>query len=315
MTPPASMRPGRIGARRTIALASLCALVALASPAVAADEQEPLTIRFGVASDIFFDVDAKDAQAALDVWVRQIGTDLKRPLRTSGHVLSDAEALTAAIGREALEVVGLPSLEYLRLRDRLPIVPALVGSPRSGPQDEHVLLVRRDAGISEVKALVGKGLIVQSGSVGVMAQAWLDILLARHGAPPATRFFGSIKQASKASQAVLPLFFRQVHAAVVTQTSYATLVELNPQLGREIVSLAHSPKLLMTVMCFHRKADEEVRRVVIQSALALEHSAAGRQVLLLFKIARVIPFEPAYLEGVATLFRDHRALYGGSRRG
>jgi ABC-type phosphate/phosphonate transport system substrate-binding protein len=313
-------RRGRAVLRRIaqawVAAAVRATLVVALGPAWGlAGEERPLVVRFGMSSEIFFDVSPKDAQVALEVWAKRIVAGARRPVEASGRVLNDVDALAGAVVRNEVDVVALPTMDYLRLRDQVPIVPALVGSHRNGPQDEHTLLVRRDTGLAGLKALAGTRLLIQSGALGVMTQGWLDILLAKQGYPEASRFFGSIKGVGKASQAVLPVFFRQVDAAVVTRASYATLLEMNPQVGRELVSIAESPKLLMSVMCFQRKAEEEVRRVVADSAADLENSAAGRQVLLLFKVAKVIPFEPAFLEGVAALYRDHRALRGGLRRG
>lgn len=299
-----------------VAFATGVAMLAALGPASGlADEKQPLVVRFGLSSDIFFDVSPKDAQVALDVWAKRIVAGANRPVQTRGRVLNDADALAAVVARDELDVVALPTMEYLRLQDRLPVVPVLVGVRPDGPYEEHVILVRRDAELTRLEALGGKRLIMQSGAVGVMAQAWLDILLAKHGYPEASRFFGHIKGASKASQAVLPVFFRQADAAVVTRGSYATLLEMNPQIGRELVSIAESPKLLLSMLCLHRKSDEELRRLIVDSTLDLQNSATGRQVLLLFKVTRVILFEPAHLEGVWALFRDHRALRGGLRRG
>jgi len=312
--------PDRAALRRVpkawIACAAGVAMLAALGPTSGlAGELEPLTARFGLSSDIFYDVSPKDAQVALEVWAKKIASGARRRVEASGRVVSDVDALAAVAERHEVDVVAFPTMEYLRLRDRLPVVPALVGSRSDGPQEEHVLLVRRDAGLAQLEALGGKRLLMQSGAVGVMTQAWLDILLAKHGYPEAGRFFGPIKGVPKASQAVLPVFFRQVDAAVVTRTSYATLLEMNPQIGRELVSIAESPKFLLSVMCLHRMADEALRRLVVESALDLQNSVTGRQVLLLFKITRVIPFEPAHLEGVSALFRDHRALRGGLRSG
>jgi ABC-type phosphate/phosphonate transport system substrate-binding protein len=306
----------RRAARAWVAVAAgVTVFVALGPVVGLPGEEPPLVARFGFSSDIFFEVSLKDAQVAVELWAKQIVADARKPVQTNGRVLNDVDTLAGVVARDELDVVALPAMEYVRLRDRLPVVPALVGLRGESPLEDHVLLVRRDADLARLGALGGKRLIIQSGAVGVMTQAWLDTLLVKQGYPEASRFFGPIKYASKASQAVLPVFFRQADAAVVTHTSYATLLELNPQIGRELMVVAISPKLLLTMICVHRKSSEELRRLVVESALDLHNSAPGRKMLLLFRINRVVPFEPAYLEGVSDLFREHSALRGGLRRG
>jgi phosphonate transport system substrate-binding protein len=281
----------------------------------AAADRPIVQARFGLSSDIFFDVSTKDARVALEVWATQIVAGAGKSVQASGRVLESTDALLAATARDEMDLIALPTSEYLRFRDRLPVVPILVGARANGPQDEHLVLVRRDSGLATLETLAGKRLILQAGALGAITQIWLDTLLLKRGLPETGRFFGQIRSAPKASQVVLPVFFRQAEAAVVTRASYETLMEMNPQMGRDLTALAESPQLLFSVMCIHRRADDEVRRLVVDSSLNLQRSAAGRQVLLLFKVARVIPFEPAYLDGISTLLREHRALLGGMRRG
>jgi phosphonate transport system substrate-binding protein len=257
---------------------------------------------------MFYEVSVKDAQVALDLWARQIVSGVAHPIQARGAVLDTMELVAAATARGELDVIGLSSLEYLRWRERLPVDPVLTGSREREPTDEHWLMVRRDSGVTTLGALAGKRLLLPAGDLGILSRTWLDAELAKEHQRDSARFFGEIRTASKLSQTLLPVFFRQADAAVITRGGYSSLQEMNPQLGRDLVAIAVSPKLLPTVVCFHRQMDESLRAVVTAGSLGLGDSAAGRQILLLFKVKQVLRFEPAHLDGVTGLFRHTGAL-------
>ena len=52
-----------------------------------------------------------------------------------------------------------------------------------------------------------------------------------------------MKLVDHASQAVLPVFFRQADACLMPRWSYDTMVELNPQVKDQAIILALSPLL------------------------------------------------------------------------
>jgi hypothetical protein len=75
------------------------------------------------------------------------------------------------------------------------------------------------------------------------ALLWLDTQLLRQQLPPSHSFFRSVKLVENASQAVLPVFFRQADACLLPRWSYDTMVELNPQVKEQTTILVHSPLL------------------------------------------------------------------------
>jgi ABC-type phosphate/phosphonate transport system substrate-binding protein len=289
--------------RSAVVLIVLCAQDGTAA-------EPPLMVRFGLPASMFYEVSLKDAEVALELWARQIVAGAARPFQASGRVIENTELLAAATARGELDVIGFSTLEYLRWRERLPIDPVFIGGRDHEPTDEHWLVVRRDSGVTKLSALAGKRVILPAGNVGQLSRIWLDAELAKEHQGDAARFFGEIRTASKLPQTLLPVFFRQADAAVITRAGYGALQEMNPQLGRDLVTIAVSPKLLASVVCFHRHMDEGLRAMVTDGSLGLADSAAGRQILLLFKVKRVVRFEPVYLEGVAGLLRN-----AGARRG
>jgi ABC-type phosphate/phosphonate transport system substrate-binding protein len=277
--------------------------------------QDPFAdlIRIGLSSDVFYDVTKRDAEIALGSWAREIVRMARRPMDTSTVVHDDADAVAASVARGELDLFGVTGLDYLRLKGRIAADPALAGDRGRGPEDELLIVTRRDKGIARIADLAARSLMVPAGAMGVLARMWLDVELVKHGQPEAARFFGELRSVSRPSQAVLPVFFRQADAAVVTQAAYATLREMNPQLGRDLIEVSRSMKLLSSLLLFSRQAGASKREIAVDSALRLRETTTGKQVLLLFRITKVVPFEASWMDGVTQLVREHAALRGGRR--
>lgn len=285
----------------------------IAPPAPLAGAPVPRVARLALPADMFYDVSRKDAEIALATWGREMLRGAKFPMQAETAILDDGDAVSAAVLRDELDLFGLTSLDYLRLREKLPADPALLGERRRGVGDEHLLVVRRGGLVATPKDLAAKRLLLQAGAVGVLSQMWLDVLLHTHGLPDASRFLGDVHSVDRPARAVLPVFFRQADAAVITEAAYVTLQELNPQLGKDLVILSRSPMLVSSLMLFGRRADPEVRDLTLDSAFRLPMTTMGKQALMMFKIDRVVPFEPASLGGVTWLAQEHASRWKGKR--
>ena len=130
----------------------------------------------------------------------------------------------------------------------------------------------------------------------------------RQGLPECEKFFATIKSVNRASQALLPVFFQQVDAAVVERHAFKTMVELNPQLNEQLTVLAYSSPLVHSIACLNRNADEQVKKAIIDTASKLGESTNGRQILILFQLDRVVPFKPSHFEALVALVKEHHDL-------
>ena len=264
-------------------------------------------ITFGYSARLLFDVVPRDAQAALELWSRELHRLAGHTIRPRPIIYEDLRTMIDAVSRKEIDLVALSALDYLRLADRALVEPALVGNKGNGAYEEHVLLVRGDSRISRFEDVRGKRLVVPAGTMGEMALLWLDTLLFRRGLPDTAGYVAEVKTAGKTQQALLSVFFGQADAAVVPRSGFATSIELNPQLGRQLTIIAASPTLLPGLMCFRKEFDAEQRRIVTEASLDLKNNAAGRQILMLFKIREVVRFSSEDIEQLVGLLREHTA--------
>jgi hypothetical protein len=76
--------------------------------------------------------------------------------------------------------------------------------------------------------------------------------------------------------------------------------ELNPQLGRSLKIQRRSPPYLETLICIHRDY-EKTRTDLIEGLASLHEEANGRQILMVFKIDRLLPYYEEALSSVREL--------------
>ena len=134
-----------------------------------------------------------------------------------------------------------------------------------------------------------------------LAMDWVESLVNTIHLGPSDRFFAGVTPNGKLSRTVLPVFFGQVDACLVTQSGFQTMCELNPQLAVTLRALATSPPYITSFFGFHRACQPEVR-IKVQLALQdLSKNTTGRQLLALFQTKGFIAKDASVLRSAVDL--------------
>jgi len=262
-----------------------------------------------IAPGLFSEVNIRDAQAAVQTWGNAVSRRMDLGYEVEVVVPNDRPSTIEAIKSGKVELISLTGLDYLAMKDEVDLEPAVVGiwGEDRKVAEEYVLLVRRDSGLEELSHLQGRRLIIGTADRGETAAMWLDVLLLREGLPAGQDFLRA-RAAEKASQALLPVFFGQVDACVVPHRALQTMGELNPQVMRELRTLARSPEFLVGFMCFRGGSDAGRREKLMDVVFKIHAEVEGRQLLTIFRSDRVDRFQPVYLESLADLKEEYESL-------
>jgi ABC-type phosphate/phosphonate transport system substrate-binding protein len=302
----------RMGWIETAACAAFFAVTADASE-MSATEASRTQFRLGFSSATFTDVNENDAKAGLKVWAQMLLKERGLPVDPEPMVLRDSEEIVQALRSKRLDAITLNTDEYWRLGADLRAGPFIGGLNDGRITEEYVLLVHRDSQIERMEGLRGHSLTFFQNSRMCLASAWLDTVLLEAGFPRATEFC-RVTQITKLSKVVLPVFFRQTDACVVTRRGFKTMSELNPQVSQQLVVLVSSPELVPTGFCFRHDYNDPLKDTIVAELGRIKDSPAGMQVLTLFQSGSLEAHPISCLDSAFELLDTHHRLCGGTNR-
>jgi ABC-type phosphate/phosphonate transport system substrate-binding protein len=275
--------------------------------------QSGSVVRFGFHGVILEDTNPKDALAATRVWADTIGVQEGLWDKSEAQIYSELDSLVRAIKDGDLDIFAMATADYLSIAHELDASPALTFFLDSGTETEYIILTHKELGLGTIQALQDKRInVLTNGGTNMLAETWCAVLLGEVGLGTPDRFFSSIKRVRKASQGILPVFFKQTEAAVVTRASFDLAVELNPQLGRQLEIINESEPYVPIVVCIRNDLDEEKKRDYIEFATGLHENPNSMQTFLMFRLNRLVRWKPEYLSNVRELLEKHRELIKSS---
>jgi ABC-type phosphate/phosphonate transport system substrate-binding protein len=261
----------------------------------------------GYSESVFFDVDLNDARAATKVWAEQIVRRKHPGAEVDTVIFPDHFSLQSALERKAVDIVALLTLEYLKLKDSLPLEPVMVTEVRDGVYERFLVLVRADGEVQDISSLQRRKVIVE-GTRGEIPLMWLDTVLLAQGFPETRAYCASVKVTKKAADTVFPVFFKQADCCVVSYSAFETVTELNPQIGRELKAILTSPGFLVGIICYRKDFPERYRTELKETMGEMHTDPRGSQLVTLFKVKKLTPFSPSYLNSVELMQGEYNAL-------
>ncbi len=309
--PASGRRRWALGPRTARHLAGLLVAASLGAAELAhvaaQDNGRATTLRFGFSPSLVEDANLPDALAAMVYWVRAVGVAAGGWQNAEARVIDDPAAVTSWIDANDVDLFALSTIEYLAAERGLRADPCMAYEAHDEVEVEYVLVAR--TGTRSIRELQGKRLSYfnASGHRGI-ADAWLDVTLLEAGLSERDRAFAEARPAKKASQAILPVFFNQADAALVSGSAFETAVEMNPQLGRGLAVVARSPRLLPGLICANRSLAPDRRRRWIESATTIHKTPQFRQTFMVLRMNRLVPWNPRYLDNARAVLARYQAL-------
>ena len=291
--PPArgAWRPTARGMAAALLLLLASAWLLPTAPAVATE------LRLGYVEYSLPGVDRKDVALAVELWARRY-VETERGLGVRLTAYHSRNEMRKALAKGQVDVVHLPTVDYLLLSREMDLKPFGVPVTDGEFGERYVLVAAKGSGITSVSQLRGARLLVQAMSAGPesLPLRWVERLLRDQGLPVAARHFLGVEFEVQASRVLLPVFFGQAPACVITERSLRTMIELNPQVGAQLERIAVSPPLIDFVMCLAPSVDPSLAPRYAELGLGLSDNPWGRQMLLLLQLDGIAPFRPEAIE-------------------
>jgi phosphonate transport system substrate-binding protein len=244
------------------------------------DGAEPAApIRLAVSESLVSELNINDARAVMQVWLKRMSQDLNIPIEFSPKVFDTTDEILRRARAGLFDAVALNIVEYRQIADVLD--PGHVIAETDGEQ--YLLLAKSGGPVQHLSDLRGKRLTMLRAPRMCLATRWLTTLLNEAHLGDSDQFFGSITVDLKPSRIVLPVFFGQADACVVSRRGFETMSELNPQVSRDLSVIARTPDLVVTFYTFHRNYQGVSRERFARVYADIPASVAGRQLAMLFQ--------------------------------
>ena len=295
--------------RNSLSTAALVSMIIATCmfPALESAAAETFHLTLGYTGTAYQETTNQDIKVAVRLLIQKVA--LKYFGKSEATYYDSIPEMAAALNSGKVQVLCGPPEEFMDLRNRAPVDPILITSSSNGPQTELLLLVRKDSGIQTLSDLKNKSIVLplRYGKAN-MFRVWIETLLMRAGHANLEAYFSVVKETRTATRGIMPVFFHQADACVVTRQLFNLAAELNPQLARELVPIARIPNLSQGIISVDRRLPVEIRDKIKQAFMTLPDSPEGKQLLMLFQVKKIVPFRPEYLAATEALFAEHQRL-------
>jgi hypothetical protein len=270
------------------------------------------TITVGFTSAMISEMNRNDAAASIKVIAEMIIKKRAIQATPQAEIYDDLGSLRQSLKTGKANIVSLRVDEFLEMDGDKTLEPAFVGIRDGNWAEEYLLLIHAQNSIRNLPGLRTKSLILYEGRRTGLARIWLDSLLRESNLPEASQFFGEIKESTKLSKTVLPVFFKQEDVCLVTRSGFKTMATLNPQVGKQLVVIKESPFILPSLICIRRNMDTALKAKVIAALGELHNDSAGQQALTLFSLDQLIPCTKEHIQTAINIMERHQSFRRGS---
>lgn len=202
------------------------------------------------------------------------------------------------------DMIVISTQDYIDLKSSRPLEPALINFTNGSIGQKFLLVTHRLDNITSIKQLQNKTILIESRTEQNSPRFWLDKILRTNKLSIKEKFFDEIKFENKVTNTLLPVFFRKVHAAIVTESGFNLVAELNPQIKKELTIVAESKYIADGIICVNSSEKNlERKKSVIDIMSNVHNNTYGSQILTFFATDKVIKFKPEFLNEYLELFK------------
>jgi ABC-type phosphate/phosphonate transport system substrate-binding protein len=246
---------------------------------------------------------AKESRLALLTIMQKIFSDRYPEVRLHLDFLARDAGLADTILTKKYDVIATTGLDYLELTKQVHLQPLAILSRTDQPVGAFMLITDKNESLDTLKKLPERTLIVEAGGGGDIAKLWMDSILQARGLPKHNLFFDILRIGDKPSRTLLPVFFGQADACVVSEDAFEVMNELNPQLKERLVVQQRSPGFINLLISATDQLEDWARDIVIEETARMNTSPDGKQILTIIQMKRFFPFKPEYLEATERIYQ------------
>jgi hypothetical protein len=243
----------------------------------------------------------KESRMAMQSIIQKIFAAEYPEIRLHLDFLPKNAGLIDTLTNKPYDVIATTGLDYLQLRGRIHLRPLAILSKTDQPTDVYLIVTHKNKTLKTLKELPVRRLIIEAGGGGDIAKLWLDTVLETHGLPLHQLFFTTLSIGEKPSRTLLPVFFGQADACIISENAFTVMSELNPQIKEQLIIQERSPGYVTMLICATTRLEDWARDMVIKETERMHTYPDGQQILTIMQMKRFFDFKPQYLEATERL--------------
>ena len=276
--------------------------IPLTSQALKESKTTPIkNIKLIISLSSFHNIKVADAQAVAQI----LANHIKKSHKLEYEFIVETPESISEIEKSAnndFDFIILTTEEYLNLYKKLSFEPFVTNYSAEHIGYKYHFIVNKSNEIDDISELKNETINVLSGKNQTAAFLWLDKLLKNKGLPNQKKYFKEVVIDYKATNVLLPVFFRKAKACVITNSSLNLLMELNPGIKDQIKIIYTSEPIILGITCLNpNKKNEDNYNILKEILISLHKNEYGKQLLHMFNTEKLILFKEEYLKGYYNL--------------
>lgn len=264
-------------------------------------DEKITSARIGFEAGIFGTVDKKDAQAVIDLYIKEFAKSLNIDLEAI--IYPDSDSIVSDLLAERLDMVCSSVVDYYQIAKQVDTELAYTNTNSGRKMRKSMLLVRYDSGITGIDDLKGKRLLINASDL--IGQMFINTILLRNHKRPADQYFATTITKSKPSKMVLDVFFKKSDACLIDNWALSAMSELNPQIQKQLKIVVSSPYIISSVTFFRKNFGERLKKDLKEIATSTARSTYGQQLLILFRSDNIAELRSSDLDSFKQLWDEY----------
>lgn len=272
----------------------------------------PSIFRLGYSNLVFQEIDPKDGNAALLIYAQRLEKQLAQQkgikINLKAKIYYSLDEVREDLSQRNVDLLSVPADQYFELKHDFNIEPCLAVVSYDNIFTKYIIIASAKKSIKKISDLKKKTFSIPNNYRQTLAVKWLDVLLYRNKLKDLESCFENIKYVKNESNAVYNVFFDKTDCAIIRESVFHTLTELNPQLKETIVEIESSPEFISNVMAYLKDSPHSRLDLVIQESSELHLSKEGKSILEIFKSSRVEKITEADLQNTKLIIDEFNSI-------
>lgn len=297
---------------------SLIALLFLISNTcmLVAQKKYPNEINFkmGLMVYAFDEVNFSDGNAALEMWMEATKKSLlKKGVKKIDIVYKsydDLSKLEEDVSSNKIDVFSVKSIDFFNMKKFNDYLPFFAGTRSTKSKFEnYILIASKKSGYKNIADIIDQEITTAKTVYEDLSIIWAEVTIKDALGKKLKKAIKFESTAISESNLLLGVFFEKYKCAVVSQSVYDVVCELNPKVKSDIIILATSGNLINNFFAHKKNISKSTSEILEVYATDLNENDDGRQILNLFKVNRVEKISKEDIDETKKLIQKHKSLF------